>query len=205
MCIYTCTVLCCFGNGNSDRSSVCEYVSWSKSMFNNITSFTTCAEQLPLYKKTVLIGSLFSIIGLGNFYSKNYFDGAIELGEGVITITTVILIIICSRWFCKVQKQIKTGISLVLLILLIFCNILEGVLMYCNKAFDKPHIPISIVSLVLAGFLGCKCGLQFKTFVIITSTLITILNTVTNFFLFKFDLKLDGDGCPFTLDDAVDT
>ena len=194
--------MCCFGNGNSDKSSVCEYVSWSKSLFDNITSFTTCAEELPVYKGTVLIDSLFSIIGLGNFYSKNYFDGAIELMEGAIT---VILIIICPRWFCKVKEQIKFGISVALLILLIFCNILEGVLMGCNKAFNKPHIPILIVSLFIAGILQYRCGLQFKTFVIIISTLITIFNTITNLFLFEFDFKLDGDGCPFTLDDAVDT
>ena len=66
--IYTCAVLCCFGNGNSDSLSLCECIAWSKSLFNNITSFTTCAEELPLYKGTVLINSLFSIIGLGNFY-----------------------------------------------------------------------------------------------------------------------------------------
>ena len=199
--IYTCAVLCCFGNGNSDSLSLCECIAWSKSLFNNITSFTTCAEELPLYKGTVLINSLFSIIGLGNFYSKNYFDGVFELVEGAIT---VLLIIIYPSWFCKVKEQVKTVISAVLLFLLIICNILEGILMYCSKEFNKPYIPILIISLVLAGVLQYKYGLQCKTFVITISTLITILNTVTNLFLFEFDLKLDGDGCPFTLDDAVD-
>ena len=146
--------------------------------------------------------SLFSIIGLGNFYSENYFDGALELVEGVVT---VVLIIISPRWFCKVHEQIKTVISAAMLTLLIICNTIEGILMYCSKAFNKPHIAISLISLVVAVILKYKCGLQFKTFVMTISILITIFNTVTNLFMFKFDLKLDGDGCPFTLDDMVDT
>ena len=202
MYVYTCAVLCFFGNGNSYNSSLCEYVTWSKSLFDNITSFTTCAEKLPLYKETVLMESLFSIIGLGNFYSENYFDGAFELVEGAVT---VVLIIICPRWFCKVQEQIKTFISVAMLTLLIICNSIEGILMYCSKVFNKPHIPIFIISFILAGTLTYKCGLQLKTLVMVISILITILNTVANLFMVELDLKLDGDGCPFTLEDMVDT
>ena len=101
MCVCTCAVLFCFGNGNSYNSSLCEYVAWSKSLFDNITNFTTCVEKLPLYKETILKGSLFSIIGLGNFYSENYFDGAFELVEGIIA---AFLIIIYPRWLCKAHE-----------------------------------------------------------------------------------------------------
>ena len=145
---------------------------------------------------------MFSIIGLGNFYSENYFDGAFELVEGVVT---VVLIIICPRWFCKVQEQIKTFISVAMLTLLITCNTIEGILMYCSKAFNKPHIPILVISFILAGSLTYKCGLQLKTFVMVISILITILNTVNNLGMVELDLKLDGDGCPFTVEDMVDT
>ena len=91
--MYVYIYLYSFVNGNSDNLSMCEYVALSESLFNNITSFTTCAEWLPVYKGTVhvLIDSLFSVIGLGNFYSKNYFDGAIELVEGVITVILIII------------------------------------------------------------------------------------------------------------------
>ena len=63
---------------------------WSRQFFGKITN-ATCSEKEPLYKAAVLKISWLSIIGLGNFYSEHYFDGAFELMEGVIAIFSIIV------------------------------------------------------------------------------------------------------------------
>ena len=196
--IYTLLiVLCCIGNGNS--YNFCEYLVWSKQIFSNITSISTCFEEQSLYKTVVLERSWLSIIGLGNFYSKHYFDGVFELVEGAIA---TFLVLMCPGWLCKIKESIKTFISVVVLSLLIFCHAVELTHMYCSRSF-KIHTVTLLTSLLLAALLYHKTGLKLKTFVMITSVLIIILNTVSNLFLFEFNLKLDGYGCPFKLEDSV--
>ena len=140
--------------------------------------------------------SLFSIIGLSNFYSGHYFDGAFEFVEGVIT---VFLLFIWPHWLCKIQERIKNLISVATVILLIIAHIVDIIYMYCSRKFNS-HILILIFSSVLVGLLQYKYRLQLKTLVMILSVLITIMNTASNLFLFEFSLKLDGYGCPFILD-----
>lgn len=144
----------------------------------------------------MLKGSLFSIIGLSNFYSKHYFDGAFEFVEGVIT---VFLLFMWPHWLCKLQQRIKTFISVGMLIILIAGHIVELIYMFCSRTF-KPHIVILIISSLGAGLIQYKYGLQFKTFIMMLSVLIIISNTASNLFLFEFNFKLDGCGYPFTLD-----
>ena len=76
--------------------------------------------------------------------------------------------------------------------------------MYCSRTFKTPwHSVILLISLFVTSSLLYKCGLKFKTSVMIMSVLITIINTVSNLFMFEFNLKLDGYGCPFILEDSV--
>ena len=168
-------------------------MAWSKQIFNEINNFTTCTERELLYKVTVVKRSWFSVIGLGNFYSEHYYDGVFELVEGLITAA---LVFIWPRWLCEVQECLKTFISGAALFLLLLCHTVDVVYMVCEETF-KLHFVILIISSLSAGLLWWKYRLQFKTIVMIISVLISIINTASNLFMFEFDLKLDGYGCPF--------
>ena len=119
--------------------------------------------------------------------------------EGAIA---TFLVLMCPGWLCKLKEGIKTFISAVALSLLIPCYAVEFIDMYCSRSFKIQSVTL-LASLVLAALLYYKYGLKFKTFVMIMSVLITILNTVGNLFMFEFNLKLDGYGCPFKLEDSV--
>ena len=175
------------------------YVVWSKQIFSKIASFSTCLEKESLYKTVVIKSSLLSVIGLGNFYSKHYFDGVFEFVEGAIA---AFLVIMWPGCLCKLQERIKTFISAAMLTLLIVCHVIECIHMYCSRTF-KIHSVILITALLLGALLWYKCGLKFKTFVMIISVFITILNTVSDLFMFEFNLKLDGYGCPFITEHPV--
>jgi len=157
---------------------------------------STCNEREPLHKVAVLRLSLFSIIGLGNFYSGHYFDGTFEFVEGVIT---VFLVIMWPQQLCKLPEHLKNIISVNMMILLILWNTVQVIHMYCSKSFN-PYFVILIFSIIFTIFLQCKYRFQCRTFSMIVAVLITVLNTASNLFMFEFDFKLDGYGCPFTLD-----
>ena len=90
------------------------------------------------------------------------------------------------------------------MVFLIGCHLVEVIHMFCSRTF-KPYVVILIVSLLLAALLQCKYKLQFTTFVMLMTVLITIINNASNLFMVEFNLKLDGYGCPFTFDQAVNT
>ena len=140
-------VLCCIANGRS--YDFCEYLVWSKQIFSNITSSSTCFEEQSLYKTVVLKSSLLSIIGLGKFYSKHYFDGVFELVEGAIA---TFLVLLCPGCLCKLKENIKTFISAAVLFLLIVCHVIELIHMCRSRSF-KIHSVTLITSLLFTALL----------------------------------------------------
>lgn len=167
---------------------MCGYVSWSNQFFREVP----CSEKQLLNKPAVMKASLFSFIGMGNFYSEHYFNGAFELVQGVIAI---FLVTIWPSWLCKLREHVKNLISVGLLILLIVSNILEAIHMFCTGIFEV-YFMIMIISLILASCLRYKCGIQLQctTFSMIIALSNVTLNTllISNLLMVEFNFKLDG-------------
>ena len=165
-------------NGYHDR--MCSYLSWSIDTAQNCTEGST--------ERTTLFAVSFIPLGVGKFYSGEYFNGIFELLQGIIAITSVLV------WYYCRRKNVKLLSDVLLTIALFLCFALEIGHMICSKQIELFYIIVMIISMMLTCGLRYCCLNDFLTVIVTISTMCLLI--ASDALMVYFIKEVDGHGCP---------
>ena len=168
----------CISTVNGYR--MCSYLSWSTDTAQNCTEGST--------ERTTLFAVSFIPLGVGKFYSGEYFDGIFELLQGIIAITSVLV------WYYCRRKNVKRLSDVLLTIALFLCFALEIGHMICSKLVELFYIIVMVISLVLTCGLRYCCLNDFLTVIVTISTMCLLI--ASDALMVYFFKEVDGHGCP---------
>ena len=160
---------------------MCSYLTWNTDTAQNCTEGS-------IERTTLFVVSFFPI-GIGKFYSGEYFNGVFELVQGIIAITSVLV------WYYCERKNVKVLSDILLIIGLLLCFALEVGHMICSKQLEPFYIAVMVISLMLTCCLRYYCRLNNSLTVIVTILTMCLL-IASDAFMVYFFKELDGHGCP---------
>ena len=159
--------------------NICDYLPWSTDNAQNCTE--------GRIERSTLFAVSFMPLGVGQFYSGDYFNGIFELAENVIAITSLLV-----WYYCK-RQNVKLLSDILLTTALVSCCAIEIIHMICSKQVEVLYIITMFISLTLTCTLRCCCCNNLTVIVTISTMCFLIASDTFMVWYFK---EVDGYGCP---------